>query len=457
MDEKVHSNEAHAFLARHPATELVDAFVSDLSGVLRGKRLRRHEVDKLFGEGLQLPGTTYLLDVTGFSVDPGGRGFSDGDPDHVACPIPGTLVPVPWAERPTAQVLLWQFEQDGAPFVADPRQVLARVVDRFAAEGLRPVCAVELEFYLVDRVRAAGGAPQLPITTRTGRRGRDVQVYGMAEIDDFGGLFAEIADVCDAQHVPAGTASTEFAPGQYEINLAHGDDPLAAAYHGVLLQRIIKSAARRHGVEATFMSQPFAGQAGSGLHLHISMLDRDGRNIFDAQGRPEGSAALRRAVGGMAATMDEAMAIFAPNANAYRRIAPGAYAPNAPTWAVNNRTVAIRVPGGAADSRRVEHRLAGADANIYLALAAVLAGIHHGLNEDLDPGPPIIGNAYQQAGPSLPSHWRAALDAFAAAKVLPEYLGAEYCRLYHATKTGEMGRFYGEVPPIEFEWYLRTD
>ena len=115
MDEKVHANEARAFLARHPEIEVFDAFVSDLSGVLRGKRLRRHDLDKLYGEGLQLPGTTFLLDVTGHSVDPGGRRFSDGDPDHLARPVPGTLVPVPWAERPTAQVLMRQFEQDGAP------------------------------------------------------------------------------------------------------------------------------------------------------------------------------------------------------------------------------------------------------------------------------------------------------------------------------------------------------
>ena len=457
MDEHVHMNEAQAFLAGHPEIEVIDAFLSDLSGVLRGKRLRRHDLDKLYGEGLQLPGTTYLLDVTGFSVDPGGRGYSDGDPDHVARPIPGTLVTVPWAERPTAQVLMWQFEQDGAPFVADPRQVLARVLERFTADGLRPVCAVELEFYIVDRDRAEGGAPRIPVTERTGRRDTSIQVYGIAELDDFGAMFAEIAAHCDAQDVPAGVLSHENAPGQYEINLHHCDDALVAADHGVLLQRVIKATVRRHGVEATFMSRPFPGQGGSGLHFHISLLDRKDANIFIDGEKPEGSAALGHAVGGMAATMGEAMAIFAPNANAYRRIAPGAYAPNAPTWAVNNRTVALRVPGGGPENRRIEHRMAGADANIHLSLAAVLAGMHHGLTNRIDPGPPIEGSAYEQAEPSLPSHWRAALDAFARAEILPGYLGAEYQTLYHATKRGEMERYYEAVPPLEYEWYLRTE
>jgi glutamine synthetase len=457
MDNRVHTDDAEAFLARHPNIETIDAFLSDLCGVLRGKRLRRHELGKLFGEGLQLPGTTFLNDVTGYSEDPGGRGFTDGDPDHVTLPIPGTLVPVPWTKRPTAQVMLRQFEQDGTPFVGDPRHVMAGVLDRFSAEGLRPVCAVELEFYLIDPRRADSGAPQMPVSARTGRREDGIQVYGMAELDDYDDLFADIVAACDIQGIPAGTVSAEFAPSQYEINLRHCDDALEAADHGVLLQRVIKSVARNHGVEATFMSRPFPGQSGNGLHLHISVLDRDGRNIFDGGDNPEGSDRLRHAVGGMAATMTESMANFAPNANAYRRLAPGAYAPNAPTWGVNNRTVSMRIPAGGSENRRIEHRVAGADANIYLSFAAVLAGIHHGLSNELDPGPAITGNAYEQAGATLPNQWREALDGFAAAAVLPHYLGTEYQTLYHTAKTGELERFYEAVSPLEYEWYLRTD
>jgi glutamine synthetase len=117
----------------------------------------------------------------------------------------------------------------------------------------------------------------------------------------------------------------------------------------------------------------------------------------------------------------------------------------------------MRIPAGGSENRRIEHRVAGADANIYLSFAAVLAGIHHGLSNELDPGPAITGNAYEQAGATLPNQWREALDGFAAAAVLPHYLGTEYQTLYHTAKTGELERFYEAVSPLEYEWYLRTD
>ncbi len=450
-------SELDDFLARHPDVAVIDAFVSDLSGILRGKRLSRADAKKLYGEGLLLPGTTFLLDVTGGSCDPGGRGFSDGDPDHVLKPVPGALAPIPWASRPSGQVLMTTFEPDGSRFVADPRHVLAGVVERFAKDGLTPVVAVELEFYLIDAQRAADGMPQVPIMPRTGRRADSLQVYGIAELDDFAELFAEVAAFCAAQNIPAAAASAEFAPSQYEINLVHTDDPLAAADHGVLLQRVIKATAKRHGVEATFISKPFVDRSGSGLHFHVSPLDEAGGNIFQDGEAPEGSAALRHAVGGMAATMSEAMAIFAPNVNGYRRLAPRAYAPHAPTWGVNNRTVAMRIPGGSGANRRIEHRVAGADANIYLALASVLAGIHHGIENALEPGPPITGSAYERVPPALPPTWRDALDAFKAAKILPRYFGEEYCLLYHAVKQGEMAAYLARPTALEYAWYLRTD
>jgi glutamine synthetase len=150
------------------------------------------------------------------------------------------------------------------------------------------------------------------------------------------------------------------------------------------------------------------------------------------------------------------MLLFAPNANSFRRLRPLSYAPTAPTWGHNNRTVALRVPAGAPSARRIEHRVAGADANPHLVLAAVLAGIHHGLTHELEPSAPIEGNAYAQVGPSLPLSWDRALEAFAGASVLNGYLGDAFCRLYRVCRAAERDRFADVVTPTEYAWYLNT-
>ena len=175
-------------------------------------------------------------------------------------------------------------------------------------------------------------------------------------------VLGDIQDACRAQGVPADAATAEYAAGQYEINLRHVDDAMRAADHAIMLKHAIKGVAARHRIAATFMAKPFGTQTGSGMHLHMSLLDRDGRNLF-AGTDAAGSDLLRWAIGGMGATLADFTAIFAPNANSFRRLQPGAYAPLAATWGYNNRTVALRVPAGSIAATRVEHRSAGADAH----------------------------------------------------------------------------------------------
>jgi glutamine synthetase len=446
---------AAAFRAAHPEIAAVDMLLCDMHGMLRGKRLAAGSLSKLFSGGVMMPGSTFALDVTGANVDATGTGMADGDPDYVCRPVAGTLVTVPWAARPAAQVLASMYHHDGRPFHLDPRHVLGRVAARFEELGLRPVVALELEFYLLDRERDAAGRPQPPVSPATGRRATDTQVFAIDDLEDASPVLDDIAQACAAQSIPASVALAEYAPAQYEINLKHRPDPVAAGDHAVLLKRAVKGVARRHGLEATFMAKPFAELSANGLHIHVSLLDRDGRNAFD-DAKDGGEERLRHAIGGLRATMAEAMAIFAPNANSYRRYRPGTYAPLAPTWGYDNRTVALRVPAARGAASRIEHRTAGADANPYLAAAAVLAGIHHGLARGLDPGPPTTGNAYEQHAASLPSHWLDALRAFDRAGVLAEYLGADYCRVYLACKWRELEMFNARVTPTEYDWYLRA-
>jgi len=454
-----HCPELDAFRTAHPDVGAVDAIFADLAGVVRGKRLPVADLDKLFSAGMTLPGSAFLLDALGENHDPLGRGFSDGDPDVLAWPVPGTLAPVPWAPRPRGQVLLHFTEADGqTPFAFEPRAVLAAVAERLRADfGLTPAVAFELEFYLIDPVRTAGGAPQPPLSPLTGQRDSGTQVYGMADLDAYDALLAEIAEGCRAQGVPAKAITAEYAPAQFEINLDHVADPVQAADHAVLFQTATRGVARRHGLQATFMAKPYPDQTGSGLHLHISLLDAEGGNVLDggAPDRPVG-APLRHALAGILATLPEAMAFLAPSPNSYRRFQARSFVPLRPSWGLENRSVTLRVPLGDAKARRLEHRMAGADANPYLALATALAGIHHGLRHALDPGPPFDGNAGDARDPSLPWRPRRALATLAAGPILRGYFGDAYVDTYIACKTAELDKFEAEITEAEYRWFLNA-
>jgi glutamine synthetase len=277
----------------------------------------------------------------------------------------------------------------------------------------------------------------------------------MQELDEYSAVLDAIQAAARAQDLPTGTVLAEYGPGQFEVNLHHVDDALLACDHAIRLKRLVKGVALRHGMEATFMAKPYRDHAGSGAHLHVSLVDAEGRNIFAAEAAT-GSERLRHAIGGLAATINDAMAVCAPSANSYRRFRPEAYVPLNPSWSVNNRGVAFRVPHGAPDSRRVEHRVAGADANPYLLAAVVLAGMHLGLTRKLDPGPVLAGNAYRDTTATIPVSWPEALAAFDRSDFIREYLGPRFAALYGATRRGEMQEFMSHVSALDHAWYLTT-
>ena len=448
--------EAAKFLAAHPETTSVDALFADLSGVVRGKRYPIDQLGKLLKDGLAFPGSVFLLDTMGHSHDPAGRGFSDGDPDCLAKVIPGSLQAVPWAEPPGCQVMITLVEADGRPYAFEPRNVLAGVVDRLRKRGLFPTVAFELEFYIVDRERAPDGAPRPPLSPLSGARDSGTQVYGMTEVDAFAGLLDEITAACAAQGVPTGAVTAEYAPGQYEINLGHVDDPLLAADHCVMFKRAVKGVVRRHGLQATFMSKPYLEEAGSGMHLHMSLRDKAGRNVFDG-GKKRASPTLLRALGGILDILPESMAFLAPNTNAFRRYVPNIFVPIRRTWGFENRSVALRIPLGPGAARRIEHRVAGADANPYLVLATALAGIDHGIGTKIDPPEAFDGNAGYAYDPELPFRPRRALEHLERSEVLADHFGAEYVRAYVACKSAELDTFESEITRQEYAWYLQAE
>ena len=447
------SREVAEFLQRHPDIRHVDAIFIDMCGMARGKRLPIDELAGLYRHGMNLPASIYLLDVTGDQLDVMGRGFSDGDPDGTGFPVAGTLAPAPWAGAGLGQVLMSLHEPARDAVCYDPRNVLAAVLERYTALGLTPVVACELEFYLIDAVRLTGGAPQPPLIPGLARRNNSEQVYSLEDLDYYQAFLDDLQNWSAQQGVPATMASSEFGPGQFEINLEHRADALRATDDAALLRRLVKAAAQARGMEASFMSKPYADKAGSGLHVHVSVLDASGRNIFEGNGA-KGSGALLHAIGGVRHAMAQSMAIFAPSLSAFRRFAHNMFVPLSSCWGYNNRSVSVRVPPGPDAARRLEHRVAGADANPYLVAAAVLAGMHYGLTGKADPGAPVAGNAGAQIAPDLPQNIWAGLEAMAAGKILPDYFPGNYTAVYVDAKRRELDKFLQAISPQEYAWYL---
>ncbi|PSJ47555.1 glutamine synthetase [Zobellella endophytica] len=446
---KAHSAK-HGHSARHPWSDYqsVDLMLCDINGVLRGKRIQTSALENALRDGISLPASVFALDITGQTVEETGLGFAQGDSDRVCRLLPHTLAPVPWHRTPSGQILMTMEESDGSPFFADPRHVLQKVVQRLLDKGLRPCVAVELEFYLVDQKVGPDGLPQPPILPGTDERMHDTQVYSLDDLDSWEDFLVRVAEVCEMQHIPADNAVAEYAPGQFEINLTHQNDAVAACDQAILLKRAIKAIAIKEGMYATFMAKPYNGQAGSGMHIHVSLLDEAGNNLFS-----DNHELLRQAIAGNCSMLPECMALFAPNANSYRRLQPQMFVPLHASWGFDNRTVALRIPSGDKSNTRLEHRVAGADANPYLVVAAILAAVDHGISEQLRPPAPIQGDANKLDLQLLPYRWQDALDRFAQSHRLSQYLGKDFHRAYLINKRHELAEFDQHVTPLEYQWY----
>ncbi|WP_347555176.1 hypothetical protein [Robbsia sp. KACC 23696] len=279
-------------------------------------------------------------------------------------------------------------------------------------------------------------------------------MYGIRELHQIEPFLASLYAACEAQQVPARATISEGAPGQMEIALAHGD-ALTAIDQAIRYKRLVKLVAQQHGMEATFMAKPFAKQAGSGLHMYVSLVDNAGNNLF-ADPDPAGSPLLRHAVAGLLDKLGEAFLVFCPNANSYARFKPMSFVPTAATWGINNRTVAVRVPAGPALSRHIEHPVSGADANPYLVAAAVLAGMLSGLEAGELPCMPVEGNAQTTAqdAPALPMDWASALDKWHRSQWARSMFGDRFVDLYHAIKTAERQAYHDEVSEKDWRRYL---
>ena len=449
-------SEAKSFLDANPDIEAVDIVLTDSNGIGRGKIVRRHELAPIYESGRHFPISILGLDITGEDVHETGLIWDSGDGDLRAWPVPGTLARIHGTKPARAEVLMSMYLLDGAPMSSDPRHALQRQLDAFAKQGLKPAGAFELEFFLLSNSRDSKGQVQPAAAVLDGRASGKTEVYSVDHLHGMEPLFSDIYAGAKIAGIPAETLISEYAPGQYELTLHYREDMMQAADDLIRLKRLVRAQARRHGVTACFMAKPIADYAGSGMHIHVSLQDESGANVFVEEAEGAWSPLLLNALGGLKETMAESMLVFAPHANSWRRFVAQSYAPVAPTWGVNNRSVALRIPAGSIKARRIEHRPSGVDANPYLVAATVLAGIRHGLANRLDPGPETTGNGYEDTpdNTGMPTDWRSAIEAAKASAFLKKALGEDLHRTFTAIKQAEYFRVARSISDVDYQLYL---
>lgn len=441
-------SQLEIFLEKNPEIEMFEVILPDLGGNLRGKWIARNKLHKVFNGGLKLPLSTLSLDVWGRDVE--SLVFETGDGDGICRPDITTLAAAPWKKRPTGQILLSLDEISGEPCAYDPRHIVTRLTDRLAGLGLKPMLATEMEFYLLKEENNGIGQPLHTQTDITGGKLNSGQTYSLELMEDMSEFMHAVRDASEIQGLPVDTLIKEAAPSQYEINLYHCDNALRGADQAVMLQRLIKGVAKQHGMRATFMAKPFGHLAGNGKHVHCSLVDSDGNNAFN-NNTAQGNDLLRNAIAGCLASMADSMLMFAPNLNSYRRFQNASHAPSTPTWGYENRTVSIRVPADSYEAMRIEHRVAGADANSHLVIAAILAGMLYGIENKLEAPEPISGNAYNLGGQQLPRYCHQALQSFSESEFIEEYFGDQFREKFSSLKQQEIDEYDGFVTPLEYQ------
>lgn len=424
---------------------------ADLNGQMRGKRLPRSAYDKL-GEGsVRMPLSVLNVDIWGADIKDSPLVFDTGDADGVMMPTERGPVPMPWLDTPSALVPMEMFHDTGAPFLGDPRHALRSVLNRYAAKGWTVHAGIEMEFYLVDDSGPVLNPPENP---QSGRPLQGNAILSLRQLDAFDGFISAVYDACEDMDIPAQSTISEAGLGQFEIDLEHRP-ALRAADDAWLFKALIKGMARKFGMAGTFMSKPLQDEAGSGMHVHFSVMDRQGKNIFD-NGGPEGTPFLHNAVAGCLEALPASTLVFAPHGPSYDRFVEGSHAPTGACWAYENRTAALRIPGGAPAARRIEHRVAGGDNNPYLALAAILGAALIGIEDGMIAPPPISGNAYDLDLPQLKFDWTTAIETFETDEMIARIFPEALVKNYVLTKRQEQERLTEFPPEHHWKTYLET-
>ena len=430
----------------------VECMISDLTGIARGKIAPTNKfIDE---KGMRLPESVLLQTVTGDYVDDDiyYELLDAADIDMFCRPDQGAAYLVPWAAEPTAMVIHDTFDKQGNPIELSPRNILKKILKMYADKGWQPIVAPEMEFYLTKRCED----PDFPLVAPMGRSGRPEvgrQSFSIDAANEFDPLFEDVYDWCEAQGLDLDTLIHEDGPAQMEINFRHGD-ALHLADQITVFKRTMREAVLKHDVAATFMAKPITDEPGSAMHLHQSIVDiKTGKNIFSNEDGTMSELFMHH-IGGLQKYIPELLPLFAPNVNSFRRFLPDTSAPVNVEWGEENRTVGLRVPEATPQNRRVENRLAGADANPYLVLAASLLCGYMGMVGGVRPGAPVKGRGYERRNLRLPVTIESALERMEACKDAEKFLGEKFIRGYVAVKRAEHENFKRVISSWEREFLL---
>jgi glutamine synthetase len=428
----------------------VECLVPDITGNARGKIIPASKFSHDYGT--RLPEGIFATTVTGEYPDDYYDLTSPSDADMLLRPDPDTVRLVPWATDPTAQIIHDCYTKAGDLHELAPRNVLKRVLAAYEAEGLRPVVAPEVEFFLVQK----NTDPDFPLQPPAGRSGRPEtarQSYSIDAVNEFDPILDLMYDYCDAMELDVDTLIHESGAAQLEVNFLHSD-AMSRADQVFLFKRTMREAALRHGVYATFLAKPMENEPGSAMHIHQSLVDaKTGKNVFAGRRQDEHSRLFTHYLGGLQAYVPAAMAFFGPNVNSYRRLAFGEVSPKNVQWGYDNRTCGLRVPLDTLENTRVESRFAGSDANPYLAMAATLACGLLGIRGRFEATPPLATSAHE-AGYVLPRSLGEALDRLEGCTELQEMLGPRFVRAYISVKRKEYETFFRVISSWEREFLL---
>ncbi|MCY3793356.1 MAG: glutamine synthetase family protein [Gammaproteobacteria bacterium] len=435
-------------MADQPAelASTVDLLVADLNGAPRGKTVQTDALDD--GDPPHFVAAAFFQTITGDYSEGCMERFDPKDEDLILRPDWSSYSACPWRPGDHGQVVCDALDKSGALIPYDSRNVLKRVLAVYADADLHPVVAPELEFYLLEPVQ--GDASALALAPGVdGRAEFGGEAFSVDALDKYAPFLDDVKAQSEAAGLPVSAFVHEVGPAQIELNLAHGD-PLRRADQLFLLKRLVKACAVRHGYLASFMARPLDGVPGSGAHLHCSVADGTGGNIFALEdGRAP--AALRHFIGGLQTWLPEAFALIAPNVNSFKRLVPDLSAPINLEWGYDNRTAGLRVPYGPPASGRVENRVAGADVNPYLLTATTLACGWLGMQDGAEPTQPHEGDAYQ-APATLPNDLSQALSTLAASRRLADLLSEAFIEVYVDVKRSELQDFQKWMTPWEMRY-----
>ena len=429
----------------------IELMLPDYAGIARGKAMPRAKfIEGMRSRSLRLPESLFGITVNGeFCFN---KHLHETERDMIIVPDLDTMVMTPWQNEPTASVICDVETEAGEAIVLSPRQVLRRVLDLYAAKGWKPIVAPEFEFYLIDRQKDLSRPPKPPIG-KSGVREVGTEPFSIDGVDEFGALFDDLYDYCEAQNIEIDTLIHEAGPAQFELNVNHGA-AMAVADQSFYIKRVIRQVALHHGMFATFMARPYPESFGSAMHLHQSVIDiKSGDNIFAGKEGADTDIFLAH-IAGLQKYMPSVMPMFAPFVNSYMRLAGALSAPTNLHWARENRSVGLRVPSGGRAARRIENRVAGSDANPYLAIAASLACGYLGMQEALTPSEALSGSAYDTTSRSLPSHFLDGIGKMDRCKPIREVLGDGFVDTYLQIKRTEYESYSSFLSPWETTYLM---